>query len=149
MPSTLLDFIQKLGTPNALFCDNDKVLIGKTIQTIHCMYCIDGMQSEPHHPHQNPDERRIRDIKKVSNHIMDRAGTPSKIWLLSLLHTVYILNQLSTERLDWLNPYKKAFGQKPDITAIITFHWCEPVYYYATKTYPHTKERLAQVVVIA
>jgi hypothetical protein len=88
MPSTLLDFIRKLGAPNGLFSDNAKVQIGKTIQTILCMYCIDDMQSEPHHQHQNPAERRTKDIKKVRNHIMDRTGTPSKFWLLSLLHTV-------------------------------------------------------------
>ena len=121
MPSTLLDFIRKLGAPNGLFSDNAKVQIGKTIQTILRMYCIDDMQSEPHHQHQNPAERRIQDIKKVSNHIMDRTGTPSKFWLFSLLHTVYILNRLSTESLDWLTPYEKAIGQKPDISAIIAF----------------------------
>jgi hypothetical protein len=92
MPITLLDFIRKLGAPKGLFSDNDKVQIGKTIQTILCMYCIDNIQSKPHHQHQNPAERRIQDINKVSNHIMDRAGTPSKFWLLSPLHTVYILN---------------------------------------------------------
>jgi hypothetical protein len=107
MPGTLLDFIRKLGAPNGLFSDNAKVQIGKTIQTILRMYCIEDMQSEPHHQHQNPAERRIQDIKKVSNHIMDRTGTPSKFWLLSLLHTVYILNRLSTESLDWLTPYEK------------------------------------------
>jgi hypothetical protein len=88
MPSTLLDFIRKLGAPNGLFSDNAKIQIGKTIQTILRMYSIDKMQSEPHHQHQNPAERQIQDIKKVSNHIMDRIGTPSKFWLLSLLHTV-------------------------------------------------------------
>jgi hypothetical protein len=77
MPSTLLDFIRKLGLPKGLFSDSAKVQIGKTIQTILCMYCIDDMQSEPHPQHQNPDERRIQDIKKASNHIMDPTGTPS------------------------------------------------------------------------
>ena len=149
MPGTLLDFIRKLGAPNGLFSDNAKVQIGKTIQTILRMYCIEDMQSEPHHQHQNPAERRIQDIKKVSNHIMDRTGTPSKFWLLSLLHTVYILNRLSTESLDWLTPYEKAFGQKPDISTILAFHWWEPVYYSATDSYPNTKERLARIVGIA
>jgi hypothetical protein len=92
IPSMLLDFIRKLGDPNGLFSDNAKVQIGKTIQTILFMYCIDDMQSEPHHQRQNPAERRMQDIKKVSIHIMDHTGTPSKFCLISLLHTVYILN---------------------------------------------------------
>jgi hypothetical protein len=149
MPSTLLDFIRKFGAPNGLFSDNAKVQIGKTVQTILRMYCIEDMQSEPHHQHQNPAERRIQDVKKVSNHIMDRTGTPSRFWLLSLLHTVHILNRLSTESLDWLTPYEKAFGQKPDISSILAFHWWEPVYYSATDSYPNTKEQLARIVGIA
>jgi hypothetical protein len=85
------------------------------------MYCIDDMQSEPHHQHQNPAERRIQDIKKVSNHLMDRTGTPAEYWLLSLLHTTYVLNRLATEKLNWLTPYEKATGQQPDISAILAF----------------------------
>jgi hypothetical protein len=91
MPGTLLDFIRKLGAPNGLFSDTAKVQIGKTIQSILRMFSIDDMQSEPHHQHQNPAERRFQDVMKVSNHIMDRTGTPASFWLLSLLHTTYIL----------------------------------------------------------
>ena len=92
MPGTLLDFIRKLGAPNSLFSDNAKVEIGKTVKYILRMYCIDDMQSEPHHQHQNPAERRIQDLKKISNHLMDQTGTPAMFWLLSLLHTTYIIN---------------------------------------------------------
>jgi hypothetical protein len=66
--------------------------------------------------------------------------------ILSVLHTVYILNRLSTESLDWLTPYEKAFGQKPDISAIIAFRMWEPVYSSSTEAYPNTKEILARVV---
>jgi hypothetical protein len=86
------------------------------------------MQIEPDHQHQNPAERRIQDVKKESNRIIDRTGTPASDWLLSLLHTTYILNRLSTESLDWLTPYKKALGQKPGISAVLSFRWWEPVY---------------------
>ena len=56
MPGTLLDFIRKIGAPNALFSDNAKVQIGKMVQTILCMYATDDLQCEPHHQHQNPAE---------------------------------------------------------------------------------------------
>jgi hypothetical protein len=120
---TLLNFVHKLGAPNGLYRDNAKVQIGKTIQSIRPMYCIDYMQIEPHHQHQNPAERRLQGVKKISNHIMDRTGTQSSFWLLSLLHATYIINRLSTESLKWLTPYEKAFGQRPDISAILAFHW--------------------------
>jgi hypothetical protein len=123
MPSTLLDFIRQWGAPNGLFSDNAKVQIGKTVQSILRMYCTDALQCEPHHQHQNPAERRIQDIKRISTTMMDRTGTPASFWLLSLLHTAYILNRLSTERLNWMTPYEKATGQKPDISAILAVHW--------------------------
>jgi hypothetical protein len=43
MPGTLQDFIQKLGAPNGLFSDNSKAQVGKAVQTILWMYCIDDM----------------------------------------------------------------------------------------------------------
>jgi hypothetical protein len=111
MLGTPLDFIRKLGAPNALFSDNAKVQVGKTVHSFLRMYCIDDMQSEPHHQHQNPAELRVQDVKKVSNQKMDRTGTPASYWFLSLLYTTYILNR----------PYKRALGQKPDISAILAF----------------------------
>jgi hypothetical protein len=57
MPGTLLDFIRKLGAPNSLLSDNAIVQIGKTVQSILRMFCIDD---EPHHQHQNPAERRTQ-----------------------------------------------------------------------------------------
>jgi hypothetical protein len=120
------------------------------VQHILHMYAINDMQSKPHHQHQNPAECHIQDVKKVSNHIMDRTGSPSEYWLLSLLHTTYILNRLSRERLDWLTPYDKVTEQKPDISSILAFHWWEPMYYaFSNTSYPNTKERLARIVHIA
>jgi Reverse transcriptase (RNA-dependent DNA polymerase) len=149
MPGTLLDFIRKLGAPNGLFSDNAKVQIGKTVQTILRMYAIDDLQCEPHHQHQNPAERRIQDVKKLSNQIMDRTGTPPEYWLLCLLYVIFLLNRLSTESLDWLTPFEKAFGQKPDISALLAFHWWEPVYFASHGSYPDTKERSGRMVGIA
>jgi hypothetical protein len=149
MPGTLLDFIRKFGAPNGLFSDNAKVQIGKTVQTILRMYAIDDLQSEPHHQHQNPAERRIQDVKKVCNQIMDCTGTPPQYWLLCLLYVIYLLNRLSTESLGWATPYEKAFGQKPDISALLAFRWWEPVYFASTGSYPDTKERSGRMVGIA
>jgi hypothetical protein len=46
------------------------------------LYTINDIQCEPHHQHHNPAERRIQEVKKTANAIMDRAGTPAKYWLL-------------------------------------------------------------------
>jgi hypothetical protein len=55
---------------------------------------------------------------------------------------------LSTESLAWSTPFECAFGQKPDISAVIAFRW-EPVYYNCPGSYPDTKERSGRMVGIA
>ena len=113
------------------------------------MYAIDDFQCEPHHQHQNPAERRIQDVKRLSNTLMDRTGSPSKFWLLCLLYTVYVLNRLSTESLQWKTPMEAAFGQKPDISALLAFRWWEPVYYAQHDTFPNPKEMTGRIVGVA
>jgi hypothetical protein len=113
------------------------------------MYATEDLQSEPLYQHRSPAERRVQDVKKVSNQVMDRTGTPPQYWLLCLLYVIYLLNRLSTESLDWSTPYEKAFGQKPDISALLAFRWWEPVYYSSTGSYPDTKERSGRMVGVA
>jgi hypothetical protein len=52
------------------------------------------------------------------------------LWILCVQHVVYILNSLSTERLQWKTLIEAATGQQPDISAILAFHWYEPPVYY-------------------
>ncbi len=80
---------------------------------------------------------------------MDRTGTPPEYWLLCLLYVIYLLNRLSTESLGWLTPFETAFGQKPDISALLAFRWWEPVYFACPGSYPDTKERSGRMVGIA
>ena len=149
MSNTLLDFIRKYGAPNGLFSDNAKAQTSKAVHQILRMYAIDDFQCEPHHQHQNPAERRIQDVKKMTNTLMDRTGTPSKFWLLCLLYTVYVLNRLSTESLNWKTPLESAFGQKPDISALLAFRWWEPIYYSTSNSFPNSKELTGKIVGIA
>ena len=80
---------------------------------------------------------------------MDRTGTPPQYWLLCLLYTIYLMNRLSTESLNWSTPYECAFGQKPDISSLLAFRWWEPVYFSSPGSYPDTKERSGRMVGIA
>lgn len=156
MVGTLEDFIRQYGAPNALFSDNAKTQIGRAALEILRMYAIKDFQCEPHHQHQNFAERRIQEVKKLSNSLLDRTGSPPTLWLLCVKHVVYILNRLSTESLQWKTPLEAATGQQPDISAILAFHWYEPVYYKhyksnsAKTSYPsESQERLGRLVGIA
>ena len=78
MSQTLQDFIRQHGAPDLLMSDNANTQIGKKVAEILRNYHIADHQSEPHYQNQNPAERRIQDIKKTTNAIMDRTGTPAK-----------------------------------------------------------------------
>jgi hypothetical protein len=77
MAGTLEDFIRLHGAPNALFSDNAKAQIGRAVQEILRMYAIKDFQCEPHH--QNLVERRIQEVKKLSNQMLDRTGAPPNL----------------------------------------------------------------------
>ena len=136
MPGTLEDFIREIGAPNSLFSDNSKVQIGSQVRNILRMYAISNFQCEPHHQHQNPAERKIQEVKKLTNAVMDRTGTQAKYWLLCLLFVVTLMNHLATASLNWETPTYKATGQRPDISKFIVFHFNELVLYAVDNVFP-------------
>ena len=104
MPVTLTDFIRKWGAMNGLFSDNTKAQTSLAVQDILRQYNIDDMQSEPHQQNQNPAERRIQEVKAMTNVMMDRAGAPAYLWLLCLKVCVFILNRLAQKQIGWETP---------------------------------------------
>ncbi|KAI2503064.1 hypothetical protein MHU86_11412 [Fragilaria crotonensis] len=134
MYHTLEDFIRQEGAPDALLSDNAKAQIGKNVQQILRMYRIADFQCEPHYQHQNYAERRIQEIKKTVNALLDRTGTPAAYWLLAMLYVINLMNHLAVASLDWKTPLEVAHGQKPDISPFLQFRWWEPVYYEAPAT---------------
>ena len=136
MPGTLEDFIREVGAPNSLFSDNSKVQIGAKVLDLMRMYRMSNFQCEPEHQHQNPAERKVQEVKKVTNATMDRTGTAAKLWLLCLLYCVALLNCLATASLDWETPTYRATGQRPDISAFLIFHFNEKVLYAVDNCFP-------------
>jgi Reverse transcriptase (RNA-dependent DNA polymerase) len=152
MAGTLQDFIRHHGAPNALFSDNAKAQIGHAVQEILRMYAIKDFQCEPYHQHQNYAERRIQEVKKLSNQLMDRTNTSPHLWLLCVNYSIYLLNRLATASLDWKTPIEAATGQQPDISALLAFRWYEPVYFRAPlkQSFPSSSlERTGRIVGIA
>jgi hypothetical protein len=129
MATTLEDLIRRHGAPNGLFSDNARAQCGKRVLDILRLYTIKDFQCEPHQQHQNFAERKIGDTKRLTDSIMDRTGTPAKLWLLCLLYVVFLMNHLSSPALDGLTPIEKATGQRPDISPLLNFHWYEEVLY--------------------
>ena len=150
MSSTLEDFIRQWGAPSALMSDNAKSETSHAVVDILRMYNIKDMQTEPMHPNQNAAERRIQDIKSTSNAIMDRTNAPSCLWFWAVSYTAYLLNRLSVPALHHKTPIEVATGVTPDISALLQFHFYQPVLYYdKNASYPKSKERLGHFLGVA
>ena len=129
MPATLQDFIREVGAPNCLISDNSKVQIGAKVHSLLRYFTIKDHQIEQYYQNQNYAERRIQEIKRFCNTIMDRTGTPPEMWLLCLMFVVFLMNRLSTESLGGITPIEAAFNFKPDTSPLLGFHWWQPIYY--------------------
>jgi hypothetical protein len=152
MPGTLFDFIHKWGAMDGLYSDNAKVQTSYAVQDILRQYNINDMQSEPEMQHQNPAERRIQEVKSMTNILMDRSGSPKYLWFLCMLYVIMILNCLAHPNLDMRTPIEVALGYTPDISALLCFVWYQPIFYYRMEgktPFPESKEKLGRFVGIS
>jgi len=143
MGETLQDFIRKWGAPHSLLSDNAKSEIGKTVLEILRKYNFKDMQTEPHHPNQNPAERRIQEVKKMVNSILDKTNAPENLWYLCIQYVCYLMNRMAHERLKGCTPIEVALGETPDISALLQFYFYQPILYYdKNQSFPESKEHL-------
>eukprot|EP00957_Ditylum_brightwellii_P125704 9581674-Ditylum_brightwellii.AAC.1 len=76
-PDTFEDFIQDNGAPYMLRSDNAKMQTGVSLRKMLRKYNIRSENTEPHHPHQNPAERCIQDVRRMWTKTIDRTGAPA------------------------------------------------------------------------
>jgi hypothetical protein len=127
--NTLEDNIRYRGAMDKLISDLAQLEISNRAKDLLRAIAIDDWQSEPGYQHQNFAERRYNTLKTTSNTVMNRYGAPDYTWLLSLMYVCYLLNHTATKSLGWRTPLEKLDGQTPDISAILNYHFWEPVYY--------------------
>ena len=143
LPVTFREFIRKHGAPRGLFSDNAKSETSTMMKELHRYYLIDDGQSEPHYEHQNPVERRIQDVKRITNNVMDRVGCPSKFWLLCILFVISLLNVVVNA--NGAIPNSVISGVVTDVSPFLTFHFWEEVFYEE----PDSSEKLGRWVGVA
>ena len=81
---------------------------------------------------------------------MNRSGAPASCWLLCLMHVCYLLNHISSAALDGHTPLYKLSGSKPDISALLLFHFYQKVFYSTfDHTFPQSEERAGYWVGVA
>ena len=94
VPETLEDAIRKAGAPIGLMSNNAKSELHGWSKDLLCMCEVKDQQSAPDYQYQNPAERKMQDVKKTMNLIMDHTGCPSKWCLLCALFVIMLMNVL-------------------------------------------------------
>ena len=123
----LMDVIRERGAMEKLISDKAQSQISNATKDILRHLVIEQWTSEPHHQNQNPFERQYATIKRMVNNIMNRTGAPAYCWLLCLLYVCFLLNRLAHDHLGNLTPLQYLTGQVPDVSALMHFHFYEPV----------------------
>jgi hypothetical protein len=116
--NTLEDTIIQRGAPNCLLSDRGQAIISHKVKDILRTFCIGKWQSEPHHHHQNPAERRYQNVKNATNRILDRTGAPAHLWLLCLHYVYYLLNHTYNMTIDAVL-LTKLLGSTVDISPLL------------------------------
>jgi hypothetical protein len=132
--NTLEDNIRRRGVPNCLLSDRAQVEISNRVQDIVRAYCIGDWQSEQYIQNQNSAERKYQDVKRISNVIMDRTGSPAYTWLLALTYVCFILNFTASLALGFQTPMTRLTGSTSNSSIMLRFSWYEPVLFNASET---------------
>ena len=77
-----------------LLSDRVQVEISARVLGVLRALQIGQWQSQPHQQHQNPCERRYQTLKRMTNTLLDRSGSPASTWLLCLMYVAILLNLL-------------------------------------------------------
>jgi hypothetical protein len=125
----LWDTIRKYGAMDVLVSDRAKLEISKKIQDVLRYLCIKDRQSEPHQQHQNPAERRYKELKFNVQRIMNMSGAPPYTWLLCMEYACFVMNRMALGSLDWRTPHERLLGQTPDISMVYRFKFYDRVYF--------------------
>jgi hypothetical protein len=151
MPLSYQDFMREEGIPSCLHSDGAAEQTGQKVKSLNREYLVKESYSEPYHPWQNPAETRsIKWLKRTSRLLMDRVGAPEFVWLHAMIYLALVNNWTSDELLGWKTPFEKRHGYTPDISALLSFHFFEKVYYLeCDETFPNTNEKPGYIIGIA
>ena len=144
------DNVRFRGAPTKLVSDRAQVEIsGRALEFLR-VYGISAWQSEPHQQHQNYAERKIQQLKQMTNVILDRTGAPSSVWLLALMYVAFVLNHTWSDNIKNV-PLTALLGVTVDISVLLRYHFWQQVYFKAIEPgFPSdSKERLGHIVGIS
>ena len=129
----LQDYTRTHGCPNIIRTDNAQSELGKT-WTKHCRnYVIGTETTEPHHPWQNPAEKRIGYLSTMVKNVMQEFNVPLSRHHWAQKWCCDVHNISANRKLDWRSAKERKTGHTPDIS-MFRFHLWEPNWYYEPRT---------------
>ena len=125
----LQDYTRTHGCPNAIKTDCAQSELGVG-WTQHCRnHCIEQKTTEPHHPWQNPSEKRIGNLNDMVRRCMRIFNVPIRKHDWVQKWCVDVHNVLASRYLNWRTPTEKKNGNTPDIS-MFRYHVWEPIWYF-------------------
>ena len=111
---TIQNFVWEYGAPDAIICNHDNYHSSGRVLDYLRMLWIRLWVSEAHYQHHNALERRYQTLKRMTNCLMDRTGTPSKLlflalnYFMSMFLIIHLMRPSTTYNLLLLPPTKFA-----------------------------------------
>ncbi len=133
--TALQDYTRTVGAPTSIKTDNAQSELGlgwtKHLRDI----CTASETTEPHHPWQNPAERKIGALGAMVRNAMRTFNVPLTRHDYCQKWCCAVHNVVANRKLGWRSPLERNTGNTPDISKF-RFHIWEPVWYYEPSKQP-------------
>ena len=135
----LQDRVRQFGCAQKLVADNAPLYRGWRITKYLRDTWMSLWQCESKYQHQNPAEGRYKQLKRLTNRLMDRFGVPASRWFLCMSYICFILNHTVDPNLGdgTMTPHMMATFEQSDVSPILCFHFWQPVYCLEDESLQH------------
>ena len=130
------DFNRDVGLANELLTDNAQTQTGKKWTATSRKNMTKQTTSAPHSQHQNPAERKVRDVKGRATFVMFRGGAPLPFWCYAVMFVIACWNVTARRKLDWQCPQTLLDGHTTDISHFRYPFFADLWYYEPTRKFP-------------
>jgi hypothetical protein len=128
-PDTYKEFIRDQGVPSGIHRDNASEQKSNIFTQLNRENEIKESFSEAGYPNQNPVESQaIKWLKRAGERLLNHTGAPDFVWIWAYQYLALVSNWTADRTLRWKCPYTKRHGVTPDISALLSFHFYEPIY---------------------
>ena len=133
---TLRNFIELVGLPHSIHGDNHKNFREGMFKKLLRRFGIFATYTEPYSPWQNRAEPAIGEVKKYARLLMQKTGTPIRLWCFCYEYSSNVLTLLANGRfeLQGRTPYEAVLHYTPDISEYASFGWFDWCYYFDEST---------------